>query len=353
MRTSAAISVIAVVISACGGTVVETTVPGDSSTSLAPPPTSTSTTAPPVTTSTTSIAADIVEPMDIPRLDSGLPATFVAVTEGWEAVEVDTASGDIIRSIGRMERPGEADDEGGVFAAIQQVWRTSDHLWYIVSECCEPAAGMIHYLGPETVLTSANHDGTLISDGWTVAPSPFDGGLIKLGYDVEVFSVGAEPKLELWLDQGSDVSSLPGVAAWSRDAATISWLSVQWDTSATTLVHLDLTEPDARPRLVALDWVGPDQWLDGMGTQESGNLVAFLNTPDDDPEAPAVAATEGVVFSPAGELIASFPVETGSFWGGYDPSGRMLIYTDGDENVRWQGRGQSGVLAAGFIHASW
>ena len=96
-----------------------------------------------------------------------------------------------------------------------------------------------------------------------------------------------------------------------------------------------------------------DQRLDGMGTQASGNLVAFMNTPDDDPEAPAVALTEGVVFSPDGELIATFPVETGSCWGGYDPSGLFLIYADGDNNVRWQGLGQTGLLAEGFVHASW
>ena len=54
-----------------------------------------------------------------------------------------------------------------------------------------------------------------------------------------------------------------------------------------------------------------------------------------------------------GELVATFPVETGSLWGGYDPSGRMLIYTDGEDVVRWQGLGQSGVLAEGYIHASW
>jgi hypothetical protein len=99
--------------------------------------------------------------------------------------------------------------------------------------------------------------------------------------------------------------------------------------------------------------VGPGQWLDGIGTQEGGNYVGFLNTEEADAEAPSIKSTEGVVFTESGELVATFPVEVGSSWGGYDPAGRVLIYTDGDGVVRWQGLGQSGALAEGFIHASW
>ena len=355
MRTRLAISVIAVAISACGGTVVETTLPVASSTSVAPATTalSTTTTEPPNTTSTTPGAVDALAPLEIPRLDGGLPATFVAVTEGWEAVEVDTATGDILRSIGRMERPGEAEDEGGVGSAIQQAWRTSDHAWYVVGECCEPAGGMMHYLGPESVLTRANHEDMLFSDGWTIAPSPFDGRIVNLGYFIRVGKVGAPADVEFWLDEGEDAASLMTVAAWDRDGGGVSWLSYDRARFATTLVHLDLTAPDSEPTTRVLDWVTGDQWLDGMGAQQGGDLVAFRNTPDDVPEAPSVALTEGVVFSPGGELIATFPVETGSFWGGYDPSGRFLIYTDGNGDVHWQGLGRSGILAAGFIHASW
>ena len=62
------------------------------------------------------------------------------------------------------------------------------------------------------------------------------------------------------------------------------------------------------------------------------NLVGFLNTTDGGAE-PQVIETEGVVFTPDGQLVATFAVETGSLWGGYEPSGRMLIYTDGDSVV--------------------
>lgn len=355
MNARLAISLIAMAISSCGGTVAESTLPVASSSTVPPATiaTSSTATASPATTSSTSFAAGAVQPVEIPRLENGLPATFVGVTEDSEAVEVDTATGAVIRSIGRLEPPNETDDEAGAFNAIQQVWRTSDHLWFIVSECCEPAAGMILYLDPETVVTDANHFDNVISDGWTVAPSPFDGRLAKLGYDAEVFAVGTEPELEMWLDEDNEVSSAMTVAAWGADGASVSWLSLDWESATTRLVHLDITEPDSRAAPIALKWLGPDQWLDGMGTQESGNLVAFMNTPDRDPETSGIAATDGVVFSAEGELLATFAVQTGSLWGGYDPSGRFLIYTDGDDIVRWQGLGRSGILAEGFIHASW
>ncbi len=355
MRARVVISVIAVAISACGGTVVETTSPVVSSSSVAPATTTAATTtkSPATTTSTTVIAADIVEPLEIPRLDNGLPATFVGVTYDGEAVEVDTPTGEVLRSIGRMERPNESDDEGGGVAAIQQVWRTSEQSWYVVSECCEPAAGTIHYVEPAAVLTPLGPDESLMSFGWTVAPSPFDDRLVTLGYVVEVSRVGSEPEVAIPLDQGDGLYYPSGVAAWDPDGSGISWLSEDWDAGRVTVVRLALTEPDAEPTSVGLDWVAGDQWLDGLGARSDGNLVAFRNTPDDDPESPAAPFTEGVVFSTDGEIVATFPVEAGSLWGGYDPSGRFLIYTDGDNNVRWQGLGQSGELAEGFIHASW
>jgi hypothetical protein len=98
-----------------------------------------------------------------------------------------------------------------------------------------------------------------------------------------------------------------------------------------------------------LPWIGVHQYLDGIGTQASGNLVGFLHTYGDS----GITATEGVVFSTVGEVLANFPVETGSFWGGYDPAGKFLIYVDGDNTVRWQGAGQTGSLGNGFIFASW
>ena len=45
-----------------------------------------------------------MDPLDgsIPTLDDGRPATFVAVTTDYAAVEVDTVSGDVVNSIAQV-----------------------------------------------------------------------------------------------------------------------------------------------------------------------------------------------------------------------------------------------------------
>ena len=351
-----AIGVLLLVSAACGG--AEPASPAnDGTSSLAPSTTSsaqvTSSLAPTTSASSTTEAPDTdPTPLAIPRLDNGLPATFVAVTEGWEAVEVDTATGNIIRSLGALQRPSESDDEAAIGGAVQQVWRTADQEAFILSTCCEPAAGELLVIGPDETLTSDSVQDRFFTFAWTAAPSPFSNEVATTGLGMEVGPVAGElrdlPLLE------DDLRQPSGVVAWGRDGSSLVWITNNFTPrSGAGLVSLSLDELTTEPSVIELDWVGPGQWLDGIGSQQSGNYVGFLNTEDGDPESPSISATEGVVFSAAGELLATFPVEIGSRWGGYDPSGKVLIYTDGANVVRWQGLGQSGALAEGFIHASW
>ena len=79
--------------------------------------------------------------------------------------------------------------------------------------------------------------------------------------------------------------------------------------------------------------------------------MSFLTlwAPDGEP-----IETEGVVYSPqTGELLAEFEVPAGSAFGGYDRSGRFLIYTTPAGAVMYQGRGRVGVLGEGYLFASW
>ena len=297
-------------------------------------------------------AAEMASPLPIPRLDNGLPATFVAVTREWEAVEVDTASGGVIGTIGQIGDLGESEDEGVAANALQQVWRTTDHNWYIVSVCCEPAAGIIYFVAPGETLTPEGQTDASFTFGWSATPSPFDDRYVTTGYSMEVAAVDGQVSFSLPIDDVGGYGD--GVATWDRTGRAIAWVANDWAREGgATLLRVDLDDPSVAPAEIELTWVEPGEWIDGIGTQESGNYVAFVHAQDSNPESPAIVATEGVVFSPGGELIAEFAVETGSRWGGYDPSGRLLIYTDGDDIVRWQGRGQSGVLGEGFIHASW
>ncbi len=314
-----------------------------------------STTIVPTTTaadsSTTTSAVTLVpEPLAIPRLDNQLPATFVAVTEDWEAVEVDTATGMVLRSIGQAQTPDLAEEEGIVSGAIDRVVRTSDLQWFGVSECCEPAAGYIAYVRPGELYPEVRPASEFVF-AWSAAPSPFDGRVATAGFEVMVGEVGGEPDIVV-RGEVLGVIQPSGVIAFGRDGDSIYWVSNSFGDGGSTLYAVSLGDPAAELAGTDLEWVGTGQTLDGIGSQASGNLVGFLNTMDQSPE-PQVIKTEGVVFGVDGGLVATFDVETGSFWGGYDPSGRMLIYTDGNNVVRWQGLGQSGMLAEGYLHVSW
>ncbi len=350
MRT--AIVAVLLVVGACGDSAEsdaskvtaapQVTTTGAATTAV-PPATSSRppvpTTRPPETTSTSAPVA-----RSVAELSDGRPATFVAATDDFRAVEVDTVTGAVIADYGRVtseEDLAVAGAEDIYPNIVDAVWRTNDGEWVVVSECCEPAGGVIHYLADGQVLTPGIKEGIVFSDGWTVGPSPFSGDVAVLGYFLQVGDVG---ELSITREIAAGDSFPGGVPAWSRSGDRVHWLSS--GASGTLLNTTDLDDDAGVWESVELDWVGGEQRLEGLATQATGNLVAFLV----DSGGPS---TTGVVFTPAGELVASFPVEDGSRLGGYDPTGRFLIYVDGDGNARWQGLGRSGVLGDGFIHASW
>jgi hypothetical protein len=361
---------VALTMAACGGsadqadeaptsTVAETVEPSQSGTtetsSATSSPATSSTIADSTTTSqntsttssatTTTIAADP-------------PATFLAVTDDFRAVEVATATGEIIRDLGQLASRADFDDPGAEIApnAIDALWRTADGTTVAVSECCEPAAGSIHYLGPDDVLTDDTRFATPGTHGWSAAPAPDANEFAVLGYSIAVLpadDVTADRYL-LSVEIDAVGSWASGMPTWSRDGQTVYWIGDDVGSSEApiTLHSVDLTPEEPAASAVGLTWVQPGQALDGITTQASGNLVGFLRTIDpesffDDLE------TEGVVFAPTGELVTTFPVERGARLGGYDPSGRWLIYTDGDGVARWQGIGRSGELGPGYTFVSW
>lgn len=326
-------------------TTTPSTAPSSSTTTTVAATTSSPTEAPPPTTEPP------LQPLEIDRLENGLPATFVAVTDDWAAVEIDTATGEVIRFIGQGETPEVAEEEGLVSGAIDLVVRSSDGEWLAVSECCEPAAGYITFLRPGDAYPS-ERPAPNFAFAWSASPSPFDGRFATAGFGIGLVVDGAA-SVVIVDQEPLALMQASGVIAWSRDGRRIHWVSNSFSPEGGALLLSATVDGDqVEPDVVELPWVGERQWLDGIGSQATGSLVGFLNTMDGAAE-PRVVATEGVVFDASGQLIATFPVQTGSLWGGYDPSGRVLIYTDGDQVVRWQGLGQAGELAAGYVHASW
>ncbi len=288
------------------------------------------------TTSTPSIAT----------LEDGRPVTFIAVTDDYEAVEVDTATGEIVHSFGRRADADELASSEEIYAnVVDAAWRTRSGESILISECCEPAAGRIAVLTGGAALSPDYSEEALYA--WAAVPSPRDDRAIVVGYStgiVEVNGAKAVPVAQIVENDGSGI----GAIGWSNDARLIYW----YDQQSGELVTYDPSgPPEDNQAREPMTWIGPDQWLSGLAAQQSGNLVSFLHTfgPDH-----GVISTEGIVYSPAtAEIIARFPVETGARFGGYETSGKFLLYVDADGEVRWQGKGGTGSLGTGFIFASW
>jgi hypothetical protein len=343
-----------VLVAACGGGNADvTSTAGETTSSTTAAPTTSSTAAVTTSSAVTSTTAStttttVVEQWPAtPLLPDGRPATFLAVTDDYHAVEVDTETGAIIHDFGNTGTAADlATAEEMPPNVLVGAWRSLHGEVIGLSDCCEPAAGRLFFLGAGVTLGDEPYTSTdEWYAGWTLSPTLNNTGFVSLGYSLEI-GVPAGPVTSVWIDEPS-LGFPSGAAAWARDSSALFW-TTQLE-AVTMLVSLDLLVELPNP-VTVLEWVGVSQYLDGIGSQESGNLVGFLHTRNEDYE---IVETEGVVFSTSGELLTTFPVETGSSWGGYDASGRFLIYVDGEGEVRWQGLGQSGSLGEGFYFASW
>ncbi len=339
-----------VLLAACSGPAGDPTTPPTSvtdSVQSAPSTTvvSSSTTAqPPASEATSTTSTTIVLP---PTLGDGRPATFMAVTADYEAVEVDTATGAIVHRFGRRaDAASLASGDEIAPNVVDGIWRSASGDAVLISECCEPAAGRITFL-PDDGALDPDH-GELPWHGWWVVPAADSDQVIITGYFTQVVDALEGPDgggaVTLFENDGSGV----GAIGWSHDGASIYW----YDESTGELVTwIRLGDEFAIASRVPIDWIGPDQTLSGIDAQASGNVVSFLTRHDTNG---GPIETVGVVYSSeTGELLAEFPVDAGSSFGGYDPSGRFLIYTTLDGAVTYQGLGSTGVLGEGFLFASW
>ena len=271
----------------------------------------------------------------------------MAVTDDYEAVEVDTETGEIIRSFGqRADADALASGDEIAPNVVDGIWRSASGDTVLISECCEPAGGHISFLtGDETLDSDYENEA---SQGWWVVPSAHSDQVIITGYFTEIVDASRGPSTTdsviLFENDGSGV----GAIGWSPDGTSIYW----FDESTGDLSTWKHTGGRfSFGSKVSVDWVGSDQHLFGLDTQASGSLVSFLTRFDAEGEP---SETEGVVYSSdTGALLAMFRVPVGSSFGGYDVSGRFLIYTTRDGVVMYQGLGQVGVMGVGYLFASW
>lgn len=305
------------------------------------------TTLPPETTTTSSTTTPTPPEGVLPTLDDGRPATWVGVTDDYEAVEVDTASGEIVRSLGQVSTAEDVATAecSACINAIDAVWRTFDGSHFMVSECCEPAAGLLHVLSADE-LPLLPGDDTDPWFFWRAAPSPDSNDVVLLGYQVILVSAaveatGAVPDVdytEVWTSEGEDAFPISN-AVWDGD--TIRWLEQGGGEVRLRTFQLGADESETLGLPELAGWSTA-----GLTRRSSGDLVAVGSTGED-------AATEAFIIDTEGAVIDTLTVAAGAQLGGYDRTGEFLIYTDADGVVHWQSGDDSGVLAEGFVHASW
>lgn len=304
------------------------------------PPTGSVSTSSPIVPPTIAILGERVTTP--PTLADGRPSTFLAVTDDYAAVEVDTLTGDIVRFLGQVSTAEElANAECGACAnGVDGVWRTADGETFYISECCEPAGGAITVLTGDEVM-SPDQGSDL--GAWSIVPSPSTDLILMVGYQTAVADREGRLVAPLFDNDGGGVAAI----GWSNQADRVFWIEFPWyhgdGIGSATLTSYELST--GKRTVFKMPWLEEDSYLIGLGGQASGNLVSF--------QVEADHSTRGVVIDPTGTLVTTFAVEDGSTLGGYDPSGRFLIYVDGAGVVRWQGLGGSGELGRGFKMASW
>lgn len=355
---------VSLIVAACGAGTddADTSLPGgtssttsettiDSTTTTTPEATTSSTSTTTVSTtssasSTTTSPERTYSPLpraQVPgpaRLDDGRPATFLAVTNDFEAVVVDTATAQVVRSLGQADDRETLDNAEAValVAVIDGAWQTRNGDRAIISVCCEPASGLMFYMQGDETFELASPPGET-SPGWVAAASPVDGTYATLGFEIRV----AEEAGEIYLEDLSGTIG-QGVPTFSLDGTSVLWIASVENQYFLEVLDLGGEEPDRAS--YPLEWVDPDGRLAGLAADASGSYVTFQT--DD-----AFGITLAMTLSATGELLQTSEVADGSTMGAFDDSGTYLIYTDGAGVVRWIGGGGSGDLGSGYLFATW
>jgi hypothetical protein len=302
-------------------------------------PTTTATTVTTVTTTTPS-STTTTEPATsgVPVLGDGRPATFLGVTTDYEAVEVDTATGAVLRSLGQISTREDVDNAEcpACVNAIDAVWRTRDGSSLLISECCEPAVGRIHQFPADATPLTRDSDAE-VHQFWSATPSPVSDDIAFVGYFLQVTGPGSEEALTIDLFDRFAITN----ASWGRDGRTVMWLESDGDAVILRSVDISSGQESEIPLDFATGWQ-----LTGLTARANGELLSIRFTTEGD-------EATGVVFTPEGMLVSEFDLEDGSRLGGYDQTGTFLAYTDGAGVARWAGEGRTGQLASGFLFVSW
>jgi hypothetical protein len=278
-----------------------------------------------------------------PTTDEGMPSTVIAVTDDtYELVELDAVDGRVVRTLGST---GAVDDESGNFIDGAR-WHPATGV-VVVSDGPEPAAGNLTLVKP-----GEDYDGQggpqSWGPGWDMAISPDGRFALTTGYGADVAMLaGGDGGRNVVVDLvDSPDEAFRYHPAWLRDRIGVAM--VREVDGVRNLI--DVIELGGDGRVASTVTYQMDRPIADLEVRSDGGLVVLY----DDGRNPFGGGTRAVVVDPdSGEIKAEFDLEEGSHSLAYDATGRLLLYVDGESTVRWQGVGDSGVLAEGYIHADW
>lgn len=290
-------------------------------------------------------------PLPFERATS-IPDSFWAIDdERFDLIRVDSASGDVVTTLGGWG-PELADlDEGGQFLTSVEV-APSGRLW--LDDCCEPAFGTVYDVDNDQQFDlGANAGAVGRRTGLSPEVSP-DGALVAVavgdqGVSILRTSSGAE------VVSASAVASVVAAAIGLDDDAFSFPYPLAWLSDGIVVVVSPGADSDT---MQAVDVSGPEPVAVGPAIAAGGNLVAGDVRTDGHLVIAVIetgsAPVAGRVIDPdTGEVVAAFSLPAGTIGIDYDRTGTYLLTVNDAGVVTWLGRGQSAELATGMIAASW
>jgi hypothetical protein len=281
-----------------------------------------------------------------------MPTTLVAVTDDGRVVVVDVRSGKEVRELAALADPGaerDDDEEGPGPNVIDSVALSPDGQTVFWSECCEPAAGVLH----RVPITGGESED--VGSGYAPAfgqdPS-FVAVVDPLGVEVRDLVGDRGRRLVDELHGGSYQSvslSLSGQLV-AADFVTDGDKG-QHGVAIATVAQLPGSEQDDPPATepkVYLPVEGGGVWFPVF--RADGKLVVAEQCCGLEPKGRA----RGLVVNPATlEVVATFNYPSPIVDQDYDGGGRWLLTTHADGSLLWQGNGKHGNLGRGYRAAAW
>lgn len=314
-----------------------------------------------VTTTGSPTAASVDNPLGTfePRSTAaeaeGLPRFLVAVREDGAVVEIATQTGRETLVLIPAPVFTDAEDEA-TSNSIGAVWWHRESGRMVVEDGPEPASGNIWHLPIDAdfelarTLSFNDTEGFRYGGGWQAEISPNGDYVLHTGYFASILRNGVPENSSIDVSRPGDAgSSFYFTPTWLRDRNGVAFV-VETFVDEPEVVELDVVELDSRGAVVERRSLPLEHRVAGLAVRSDGAILILA----DDGDQGRLGGNDVTVVDPdTFETIAEFELEPGSGSMGYDPTGTYLLYVDGNGSIRWQGRGQSGLIASGFTHADW